>query len=82
LEKGIHGIVLISEELEIVYENLFLSKVPQSWGKCYYSLKSLSSWMLDLVKRMDQLNQWAFKGEPNVFWISGFSFPTGFTTAL
>jgi dynein heavy chain len=22
------------------------------------------------------------KGQPNVFWISGFSFPTGFTTAL
>ena len=25
---------------------------------------------------------WVNKGQPNVFWISGFSFPTGFTTAL
>lgn len=28
LDKGIHGIVLISEELEIIYENLYLNKVP------------------------------------------------------
>jgi dynein heavy chain len=38
--------------------------------------------MVDLNKRIDQLRQWINKGQPNVFWISGFSFPTGFTTAL
>lgn len=38
--------------------------------------------MNDLEKRVQQLYDWAFKGQPNVFWISGFSFPTGFTTAL
>lgn len=82
LEKGIHGIMLISEDLEIVYDNLFLNRVPKIWGFCYYSLKNLHSWMHDLERRMEQLNHWAFKGQPNVFWISGFSFPTGFTTAL
>ena len=82
LEKGIHGIVLISEELEIIYDNLYLGKVPVSWAQCYYSLKSLASWMTDLEHRVEQLSSWAFKGQPNVFWISGFSFPTGFTTAL
>lgn len=39
-------------------------------------------WMVDLSKRIEQLKQWVAKGQPNVFWISGFSFPTGFTTAL
>jgi len=82
LEKGIHGIVLISEDLEIIYENLYLNKVPGSWSFCYYSLKTLHSWMNDLERRVQQLSDWAFKGQPNVFWISGFSFPTGFTTAL
>lgn len=38
--------------------------------------------MVDLNKRIDQLRTWTNKGQPNVFWISGFSFPTGFTTAL
>lgn len=61
---------------------LFENKVPDKWKFAYYSLKPLSLWILDLNKRIDQLRSWVHKGQPNVFWISGFSFPTGFTTAL
>ena len=62
---------------------LFANKVPDQWKFAYYSLKPLVSWIDDLHKRIDQLKTWANKGQPpNVFWISGFSFPTGFTTAL
>lgn len=82
LEKGIYGIMLISEELEQIYDNLYLNKVPDSWGRAYLSMKTLKSWMYDLEKRVQQLWEWANKGQPNVFWISGLSFPTGFTTAL
>lgn len=82
LEKGINGLVLISEELEKVMLSLFENKVPDKWKFAYYSLKPLSLWMFDLNKRVDQLRAWVHKGQPNVFWISGFSFPTGFTTAL
>lgn len=82
LEKGINGLVLISEELEKVMLSLFENKVPEKWKFAYYSLKPLSLWMFDLNKRIDQLRNWVAKGQPNVFWISGFSFPTGFTTAL
>jgi len=32
---------------------------------------------------MDQFQKWAIKGSPpQIFWISGFSFPTGFLTAM
>lgn len=62
--------------------SLFENKVPDKWKFAYYSLKPLSLWMIDLNKRIDQLKNWVVKGQPNVFWISGFSFPTGFTTAL
>lgn len=62
--------------------SLFENKVPEKWKFAYYSLKPLSLWMMDLNKRIDQLKQWVSKGQPNIFWISGFSFPTGFTTAL
>lgn len=82
LERGINGLVLISEDLEKVMQSLFENKVPEKWKFAYYSLKPLSLWMLDLAKRVDQLRTWVQKGQPNVFWISGFSFPTGFTTAL
>lgn len=82
LSKGIQGLVLISEDLEKVQISLYDLKVPTAWSFCYYSLKSLYLWVDDLIRRIDQLKTWADKGQPNEFWISGFSFPTGFTTAL
>lgn len=82
LERGIKGLDLISEELEQVMENLLLNRVPKSWQFLYHSLKPLNSWVTDLIKRCDQLRDWISKGQPHLFWISGFSFPTGFTTAL
>ena len=82
LERGIQGLVLISEDLEKVMFSIFENKVPDKWKFAYYSLKPLSLWMIDLNKRIDQLKTWVAKGQPNIFWISGFSFPTGFTTAL
>lgn len=82
LELGISGQVLISEELEVVMRSISDFRVPDIWKFAYYSLKPLNSWIDDLHKRIEQLRNWAYKGQPNVFWISGFSFPTGFTTAL
>lgn len=82
LDKGISGLVLISEDLELIMKSLFENKVPLQWKFAYYSLKPLNSWVLDLNKRIEQLRNWVQKGQPDVFWISGFSFPTGFTTAL
>lgn len=82
LEKGINGFVVISEELENIMYNLYENRVPEKWKFCYHSLKPLQSWIQDLIKRVEQLNEWAQKGQLNSYWISGFSFPTGFTTAL
>jgi dynein heavy chain len=49
----------------------------------YPSLKPLASWTRDLVQRVDQLAKWAESAHaPAVFWMSGFSFPTGFLTAV
>ncbi|CAK87804.1 unnamed protein product (macronuclear) [Paramecium tetraurelia] len=74
LDKGLSGLVLISEDLETIMHSLFDNKVPQQWKFCYSSLKPLSSWIIDLEKRVAQLRM--------SFGFSGFSFPTGFTTAL
>lgn len=82
VDKGIKGLVLISEELEKIMQSLYENKVPDSWKFCYHSLKTLVSWIDDLIRRIDQVRTWAMKSAPAVFWISGFSFPTGFTTAL
>jgi len=52
LQRGINGLVLISEELEMVMQSLFENKVPDKWKFAYYSLKPLSLWMRDLGRRI------------------------------
>ena len=49
----------------------------------YNSMKPLAAWTRDLVQRMEQLSQWASTSHaPTIFWMSGFTFPTGFLTAV
>jgi dynein heavy chain len=52
LQRGIEGLELISEELEIVMYAIDENKVPGIWGKCYHSTKPLMSWILDFYRRI------------------------------
>lgn len=38
--------------------------------------------MRDLLQREAQMRSWAEERMPNVFWLSGFTYPNGFLTAL
>jgi dynein heavy chain len=82
LIKGIQGFVVISEEQEKVYNSLNESKVPLAWLTAYPSVKPLSGWLVDLIARIDQFNQWGLYGAPKVFWLAGFTYPSSFLTAL
>jgi len=89
---------VISPALDEVYDSLFAGAVPDSWHCAYPSLKGLGPWVKDLCLRLDQVNylavilsvlthswqiaQWTSTGPPKVFWLGGFTFPTGFLTAL
>ena len=66
LQKGIQGFVVISKEQEAVMDSLFAGKVPAAWLFAYPSLKPLSSWVPDLIDRIEQLNAWGFMGVPKV----------------
>lgn len=49
----------------------------------YPSLKPLGAWTRDLVLRVDQFAKWAETAHPpTIFWMSAFTFPTGFLTAV
>ncbi|KAF6028261.1 hypothetical protein EB796_013427 [Bugula neritina] len=81
LLKALKGLVVMSQALEDMANSLFNNMVPGMWsGKAYPSLKPLASWVLDLVERMDFIQNWIDQGIPPIFWISGFFFPQAFLT--
>ncbi|XP_074081620.1 dynein axonemal heavy chain 2 isoform X1 [Macrotis lagotis] len=83
LEKGIHGLVVMSTSLEEIFNSIFDARVPHLWEKAYPSQKPLASWTRDLALRVEQFATWAGRARPPViFWLSGFTFPTGFLTAV
>ncbi|XP_062072422.1 dynein axonemal heavy chain 2 isoform X1 [Lepus europaeus] len=83
LEKGIQGLIVMSTSLEEIFNCIFDAHVPPLWGKAYPSQKPLASWTRDLAMRVEQFETWASRARPPViFWLSGFTFPTGFLTAV
>ena len=72
----------MSSEIDESFSYLFDGKVPPLWQKTYPSLKPLAPWIHDLIQRIDQMKNWASGNTPAVWWLGGFTFPTGFLTAI
>lgn len=82
LDKAIEGTVVMSMELEMMFNNFLNNKVPAMWEKVGYpSLKPLSSWVVDLIHRVDFMGKWLYQGPPSTYWLPSFFFPQGFMTA-
>ncbi|XP_053596859.1 dynein axonemal heavy chain 6 [Microplitis demolitor] len=84
LQRAIKGFVVMSEELENIFNSLLNNQVPKVWHdlNIYPSLKSLGSWIRDLELRTDFIKSWLINQQPVSYWISGLSFPQGFITAV
>ena len=81
LKKAIKGTVVMSAELEQMFDSLRNNKLPGLWEKVAYpSLKPLGSWIKDFLARMDFMNSWLTEGEPKTFALPFFFFPQGFMT--
>uniref|UniRef100_A0A3P9MGF3 Dynein heavy chain region D6 P-loop domain-containing protein n=1 Tax=Oryzias latipes TaxID=8090 RepID=A0A3P9MGF3_ORYLA len=51
--------------------------------QAYPSLKPLAAWTRDLHQRVAQFGRWANTAQPPIlFWLSGFTSPNGFLTAV
>lgn len=82
-KKAIKGIVVMSEDLEKMGNSLYNNQVPKMWAdRGFLSLKPLSSWLEDFIKRVGFLQDWVANGTPKVFWISGLFFPQAFITGM
>jgi dynein heavy chain len=83
LKDAIKGLVVMSLELEGMFASLLRGKVPENWEKLsYLSLKPVSSWFDDLLKRVEFFKGWMIFGALKSYWVSAFFFPQGFMTAV
>ena len=81
LKKAIKGFVVMSDELENVYVSFLNNHVPALWANVAYpSLKTLASWVKDLIMQCSFIYDWLRFGPPKSFWLPGFFFPQGFLT--
>jgi len=79
--KAIDGFVVMSSDLELVFDGVFDNRVPAIWHKVSYpSLKPMGSWINNFVDRLNFMKKWIKEGAPPSFWISGFFFTQSFLT--
>lgn len=60
LDLGLKGELTITSDMEVLENALFLDQVPPRWtARAYPSLLGLSSWFIDLLLRLRELETWS-----------------------
>jgi len=81
IQKAMAGLMLMSLDLEQVFNSIFDGRTPVMWlADSYPSLKPLGSYTNDLISRLAFFQLWIDAGIPVTFWISGIYFTQAFTT--
>jgi len=81
LRKAIKGLIVMSGDLEAMFDALLSNKVPELWMTAGYpSLKPLASWYRDLEARMDFMHGWNKNGVPTSICLPFIFFTQGFLT--
>ena len=81
LERATKGLVVMDADLEALADSLMVGQRPAMWMKrSYPSLKPLSGYVLDLVRRLRFFSDWVRDGLPDDFWLPSFFFTQSFLT--
>jgi len=82
LGKALKGLVVMSAQLEEMYNCFLIQRLPPVWGEpvSYPCLKPLMSWFEDFLLRVGFIHSWLTTGPPTSFWVPCFYFPQGFMT--
>lgn len=82
LKLAIAGTIIMNEDLQDAFNNLFDGKIPPNWRRISWESPSLAFWFDDLTNRDKQYRSWLEMGRPKLFWFSGFFNPLAFLTAV
>jgi dynein heavy chain len=75
IQKAVKGLVVMSSELEVLGNALYVNRNPAMWkARSYPSLKPLSGYIADQQERLAFFKDWLDNKPPPVFWLSGFFF--------
>ena len=81
LRKAIKGLIVMSGDLESMFDSLSTNRVPGLWMTAGYpSLKPLASWFKDLEARMEFMQGWNKGGVPVSICLPFIFFTQGFLT--
>jgi dynein heavy chain len=76
IKKAIRGMIVMSSELDAMYTSFLNNQLPPIWKNVSFeSLKSLGSWVSDLIYRVYFMRKWLQDGQPAAFPLPVFFFP-------
>lgn len=84
LDLGLKGELTITSDMEDLENALFLDQVPPVWSsRAYPSLHGLTTWFIDLLLRIRELETWSTDFVlPSSVWLGGFFNPQSLLTAI
>lgn len=76
IKKAIRGMIVMSSDLDSMYSSFLNNQLPSIWERVSFaSLKTLGSWVRDLIFRVQFMREWLKNGQPAVFPLPVFFFP-------
>ncbi|OHS93276.1 hypothetical protein TRFO_11887 [Tritrichomonas foetus] len=83
MQKGLKGLILIDERLDLLNRRLLANKIPEIWLEhSFPSILTLRNYMDDLNVRVKFLDDWVRMGSPTVYNLGAFYHPEEFLTAV